>query len=179
MRSHYQPDAGIRMKRGHLGYIRVPYPSERKPVPPLFLSWRERLELERALRRGELSGLEKAFRAGKIKDYALFPAGRLRQGKAVVREKSQQAITPNPMIEKFHEIERIAEVEVIARRGRHGLRRGFSDLDQAAEIGEETKDLLGGWVAGSTMRRGIYQHGQRPELLEEAAKARGKRNKPQ
>lgn len=176
MRSHYDLEDGIRMRRGFLGKLTIPYPSERKRVPPLSLNWRERIELERAMRRGYLSDLETAYRAGELDDYAIFPGGKLRGGKAVV-ERATHPITSSYMIKLFHELERIAKVEVIRGRGRHGLRRFYSDADDEADVTEETKDLLGGWVTGSTTRQRIYKHGQRQEKLAEAARVRARRRK--
>lgn len=173
MRSHYDPEAGVKMRRGRLGRINVPYTSEKKLAPPLYLNWRERLALEHALRHGYLSDLEAAYQAGEIDDYALFPAGRLRQDKAVVERCCKPALGES-LIEWLHELERVVGVKNVKGRGWHGLRREGSERYEPATADERVKDQLGGWKKGSKMRRSTYQEDENPEVMEEASRLRAK-----
>lgn len=171
MRSHYDPEGGLQMKRGGLGRIDVPFVSDQKKAPTLYLNWRERLDLERAMRRGYLSDVEAAYQAGEIEDYAFFPEGKLREGKAVV-DRASTPTRQETLVGWLHDLERAVGVEVVTGRGWHGLRREMSDRYEDKTDDERVKDTLGGWTKGSNMRRQRYQRDENPEVLEEAARLR-------
>jgi hypothetical protein len=156
--------------------VEIPGKSRRKPIPPLTLNAWERDQLRAALTDGYLSDLELAFQAGQLKDYALFPQGRLRKGKAVV-ERSAKPIDRGTLIEKFHDYERAAGVTPEDRRAWHGLRRGFSNYYAALiRDGKITDprvlDQLQGWVRGSAMRERIYQDQEDEALQDDASDVR-------
>lgn len=156
--------------------LEIPSRSLKKRVPPVVLNRLERAALEEAITTGYLSTAEAAFRAGVVKDYALFPAGRLRQGKAIP-ERCQESIHPTTLAALFHELEEKAGVTPQPGRAWHGLRRGFSDF--YARLIKEGKikdprlaDQLQGWVIGSAMRERVYQEQESEEMLSDAADAR-------
>lgn len=167
MRSH------CRLKDG-VWRIDIPSKSLRKLVPPLILNELEARIFEKALTEGYLSDLEAAFQAGRIKDFSLFPAGRLRKGKAVV-ERSDKPILS--FINPFHDFEVAAGVTPVKGRGWHGVRRGMSDFYQnLIKTGVITDarilNQLQGWVPGSAMRERVYQDQESEELVKDASDAR-------
>lgn len=68
----------------------------------------------------------------------------------------------------FHELERLAKVAVIKGRGWYGVRRAGTDLAEDVETDERVLNSLTGH-RDSAMRRLVYQDGERPEVLAQAA----------
>lgn len=134
--------------------LKPPQKSAKKRTPRLTLNTLERAALEAALTSGYLSELEAAFQRGEISDYPLFPAGRLAKGKV----RAKEGLKPTTALNQwFHEFERAAGVEPVDGRGWHGVRRYYSDVYEPLTADERVKDAMGGWVAGSGMRRSVYQ----------------------
>ena len=158
------PEAG-------LGRIRIPYMSDRKRAPTLMLNDLERAALDRAMKTGYLSELEAARDAGMIDDYPLFPGGKLRKGKAPLREK----VLPmhgTSIQDLLHNLEAAAGVTHENGRAWHGLRRAMTDLYPEATADARLLDLLGGWAPGSKMREGTYQQKANEGVALEAARLR-------
>jgi integrase len=151
---------------GEVWRVQIPFASKRKRAPRLALSPSERAALEYALTQGYLAELEVAYTRGELEDYALFGGGKLRNGRVPV-ERSAVAMDPSSLRRMLRELERDAGVEHIRGRGWHGLRRLFADLYERVDD-DRVKDRLGGWTAGSEMRRAIYQR-QEDESLDVAA----------
>lgn len=151
--------------------VRVPFVSERKQAPTLYLNDRERAALSAAMGSGYLSECEREHQAGRLRDYALFPQGKLRAGK-VVPERAGRPMSKGYIPKLLAKLERDAGVEHVCGRGWHGLRRMFADFDETGTDDERVKDALGGWTPGSDMRRSTYQEKQSEAVHEAAAAAR-------
>lgn len=159
-------DAGI----GY-GKVQIPFTSERKRAPLVSLNKTERTALDAAMEKGYLSELEGAYKVGLVKDYALFPGGKLRNGVVPV-ERGAKPMHATSLADFLHDVEKKAGVETIKGRGWHGLRRAFTDLYPTATTDARLLDHLGGWVQGSTMREGTYQDKQNETIAARAAEMR-------
>lgn len=159
--------------------VSVPFVSARKRAPVLTLSERESAALEGAMAGGYLSELEAARRAGEIADYALFPQGRLRQGKAT-RSSCDQPMEQSTLVSLLRELEAAAGVEQVPHRGWHGIRRGMADyyarlLREGRITDPNLLDEVQGWVRGSTMRERIYRDQEDEALRSDASRLRDMR----
>jgi integrase len=121
---------------------------------------------------GYLAHLEAAFQKGEISDYPLFPAGRLKKGKAKVGPKLK-SMTRTTALEMFHDVERFAGIEPVKGRGWYGVRRTATDLAEDVEQDERVLNSLTGHRDSET-RRNFYQQRNRPEILISASNARVK-----
>ena len=112
---------------------------------------------------------EVLLQAGKIKDYPLFPAGRFKKGKAKV------VASPRPLtraaLGMFHDLERMAKVTPMPRRGWYGVRRIAADAAEDVEKDERVLNSITGH-RDSTTRRLVYQDRERPAVLNKAAATR-------
>lgn len=160
------PEAGF-------GRIKIPYLSARKRAPTLTLNELERTALDTAMTTGYLSELEAAREAGLIKDYPLFPGGKLRQVKAPLRERLMP-MHGSSIQDLLHDLEAKAGVRHEKGRAWHGLRRAMTDLYPEATADARLLDLLGGWVPGSKMREGTYQQKENEGVALEAARLRAR-----
>lgn len=168
MRSHVDlsPGAG-----SGFGTLDVPFVSERKRAPRLFLNAAERAALDAAMTTGFLSELEAARGKGLIPDYPLFPGGRLRKGKAPVRARLRP-MERTTIAGLLHDLEDAAGVAWVKGRAWHGLRRAFTNLYPEATADARLLDAIGGWVPGSRMREGTYQEKESRTVAEKAAQLR-------
>lgn len=130
----------------------------------------QRHALTRAMTRGVLADLERAYQAGEIEDYYLIPGGRLRTvedtklGK-VRRAQARHADRPlsrTALRDQWYELERIAKVEHVDGRNWYGLRRLHSDLAEDVEADARVLNRLGGWTHTET--RELYQERDRAEI---------------
>lgn len=123
---------------------------------------------------GLLANFEKAWQRGTIKDYPLFPGGRLRNGKATMPSQGAPFVrmSRRTLLTQFGEYE--AQVGIAHVRGRawYGLRRRATDRTRRATTDERVRDAAGGWTSGSSTREGIYMEEADPDVLREAAAAR-------
>jgi hypothetical protein len=71
----------------------------------------------------------------------------------------------------FKELEAIAKVDHIPRRGWYGLRRQAADMAETATNDDRVKDRLGGWQDSET-RKSIYQDRETDVLRAQAANVR-------
>lgn len=129
--------------------------------------------VDRVLTEGYLSDAEAAYQRGELADYFLFPAGRLRQGKAPAARVDRQPLGPTAIRNMFCEVERLAGVEHQPGRAFYGLRRQATDL--APEFAQDARVLnrLSGHAESSTRER-VYQDQQNELVRARAAKARRK-----
>jgi hypothetical protein len=80
-----------------------------------------------------------------IKDYPLFPGGRLQHGKSPLRKK----VIPmhgSSIQDLLHDLEENAEVTHEKGRAWHGLRGAMTDLYPEATADARLLDVHGGWV---------------------------------
>lgn len=126
-----------------------------------------RAAVDRALA-GYLSALEEKFLASST-DYPLFPAGRLRNGKAKVGTTAH--VGDGAANDLFHDLERLAGVDVLPGRAWYGLRRVATDLAQDVTTDGRALNSITGH-SSDAMRTKIYQESERPEVLQKAADTR-------
>ena len=172
LRSHCEQEAGV-------WRIAVPFVSKRKRAPVLTLSPREAEAFEAALAEGHLSELEALHRSGEIDDYALFPQGKLRQGKAT-RSGCTLPMEQSTLVSLLRDLEKAAGVESVPHRGWHGIRRGMADyyarlLREGKITDPNLLDEVQGWVRGSTMRERVYRDQEDAALRSDASKLRDMR----
>jgi hypothetical protein len=163
------PDAGT-----GFGVVQIPFVSNRKRAPRIFLNETERAAIDAAMGDGYLAELEAAFREKRLADYPLFPAGKLRKGKVPVREVPASPMDRSTLTRYLRDLEDAAQVEHIDGRGWHGLRRAFTDLYPTATADARVLDQLGGWTQGSTMREGTYQDKESDSVAAESAALRAR-----
>jgi hypothetical protein len=178
------------------GVVR-PRGRKRKKASPIFLNAEERAFLDVAMTDGYLRELEAAYQARRISDYPLFCSGKLRHPRRYVKEIKKQVtdytvpgvipldrrkhtpIDKGTLSWEFHELERVAGVDVIEGRGWYGLRRLTSDLfEELAKtmegVGQKELNIAQSWDANSRVREGIYQNKERVKALAIAAELRRK-----
>ena len=79
-----------------------------------------------ALSVGYLRHLERDYRASLRADYPLFPQGRLVQGAA--RETAPSApLGEGALVDMWHALERVADLELVPDRGWYGIRGLLTD----------------------------------------------------
>lgn len=139
------------------------------------LSMQERHALTRAMLRGHLAELERAFRAGEIEDYYLITGGRLRTIDGVLRspvERAGEAWGRTGLRKGWRKLEQIADVEHVDGRLWYGLRRLSADLAEDVESDARVLNAQGGWTHTAT-REGYQQQG-RTDIAEKASVLRTK-----
>ena len=108
------------------------------------------------------------YRAGVIKDYDTFPAGRLVMGIAKPNGKhSHMPVTRDAALGWFHDLEVIAGVQVVKGRGWNGLRRILMDAAPKYTGNEATLNTLSG--TSTAMRNEVYQDRESLESKVDAA----------
>lgn len=155
---------------GRLGHLRVPEAGKKRSAPIVFTS-EQRLALEAAFI-GYLADLETAWLEGALRDYPLFPAGRLKKGKAKVNGR-ETPMTRDAALKMFHHLETVAGVPSVRGRGWYGIRRIATDLAEDFEKDERVLNSITGHRDSAT-RRLVYQDAERPEILNQAALVRAK-----
>ncbi len=160
---------------GGLGQIEV-LGAGKKHGEVVVLTPEQRRAVDDALA-GYLANYEAAWEIGQIDDYYLFPGSKMRMlddsGRRWTR-KVRAGVKPlsrDGARVAFKQLEAIAKVDHVERRGWYGLRRIAADLAESATTDDRVKDRLGGWQDSET-RKQIYQDRQTDELRAEAAKVR-------
>ena len=127
--------------------------------------------VDEVLSTGYLAEAEASLQRGEIEDYYLFPAGRLKQGKALVDRCVHQPLGPTAIRDMFRALEKAAGVEHQPGRSFYGLRRQATDL--APEFAQDARVLnrLTGHLDSATRER-VYQDPQNELVRARAAKAR-------
>ncbi len=152
------------------------------------LTPQERAAIDQALD-GYLKDLERLYQAGLLKNYPIFPAGRLysdapsnRGGKNSVDpganrvrrarpDVGHQVINTNTMMDMFHKLELVAGVTPVPGRGWYGIRRKATDLYEDYESDQRVLNDLTGHRSSET-RRLAYQEREREEIYARAAETR-------
>lgn len=131
-----------------------------------------RVYLQSAMVIGYLSDLEAAYQAGRIDDYRLFPAGRLRAGKARADGgRGQEHVGKSWMHDQLVAVEKAAGVEHAFGRGWHGLRRAIVDEMKRRGVSREAMNAAMGWVKSSRIADEIYADPVDEESVEEGEQA--------
>lgn len=97
-----------------------------------------------AMNTGYLAEFEAAYRAGKIKDYWIFPKGKLAKGIAKFTEEKITGSSWNErsLSEEFDDLEARCGVESVPGRGFYGLKRAATDILDHLEDDEEMKNAF-------------------------------------
>jgi hypothetical protein len=138
----------------------------------------QRAALRWALEHGYLADLERAYAAGEIADYHLFPTGHfvtelLPDGRAVKRARLEHGAKPigrRALADQWARLERLAGVAHLPGRLWYGARRRQADAADEANVSPQAKLGLGGWSKEST-REG-YLEDDRVKRARAAAEAR-------
>jgi hypothetical protein len=164
------------MPAGTLGTIEIVGAGKKRGELVMFTP-EQRRAVDRALA-GYLSRYETAYRAGLVTDYPLFPGGKMHGKRDDPRPRKPFKVKPNvkPINRTgarhaFHELERIAGVDVIEGRAWYGLRRVGSDLAEDYTTDERVQNALGAWADSDTRRR-IYQDRESQAVRAKAADVR-------
>lgn len=112
-----------------------------------------------ALSSGYLCDLEAAYQAGKLTDYQLITGGRLKKGRAQVKNADTPWDTRR-MNRAWLQFETAAEVEHVKSRAWYGTRRLQTDLAEDVTSDARALNLLGGWTHTET-REGYQDEGRR------------------
>ena len=127
--------------------------------------------VDETLSTGYLREAEAAYRRCEIRDYFLFPAGKLKGGVVPLERATKGAASYESMREMFVVVERIAGVQHVEGRAFYGLRRQATDL--APEFAQDARVLnhLSGHADSATRER-IYQDPNNERVRARAAEAR-------
>lgn len=144
--------------------------------------------IDTALEDGYLSRLEKAYQQGDVDDYHLFPAGRLRKGKArpdkggkpicdswlkdQLHDLEKQIFDRNPQSEIWDQEQRDAGTMHKHQRGWHGLRRAMKKRFKDRDVPAEERNEALGWVQGSRVPERIYSDPEDEDRIERASRSR-------
>lgn len=166
MRSHLSEVPG---EEGDLK-LRIPGKKSKRGTVVL-LTPQERDAVQHALKTGFLSELERSRCSGRLKDFPLLPGGRLRDGKAPVRD-GLRPMNDRTLYDKFVQLEAVAGVEHLDGRGWYGARRTAVDLVSVTTDDEDTKNHITGHKDSAT--RGIYMDAEAPARLKSIRAVRQK-----
>jgi len=167
---------------GSLGHGRLTTPGAGKKHGVVFdLRDADADRVRAALTTGYLADLEVAYRAGKIRDYNLWPAHRLRGGRAQVRHADtsvgsrflrgqlralEDAIYAEaPGLDVWSDEQHEAKSMHIRGRGWHGLRRALTVAMKKAGVSPEAINAAMGWAPGSRMQDTIYDQREEDERI--------------
>lgn len=133
-----------------------------------------RAQIDYEMKAGYLRHLEAALQAGRIADYALMPQGRFVEGATPVRDNGRylKPISKRTLLDFFHDLEEIAGVVHVPKRGWYGLRRLWTDLGDDHVEGARARELLSGHARGSKVPDQIYRTKEDEEAIREAARGR-------
>lgn len=161
------PDAG----NGH-GTFTI-HGSLRKKGEEVYLTVEQRALADGVvdLETGHLRDFERAYQAGEIEDYPLFPGGELEDGK-VPFEQPFVMMARRTLHTYFIELEEAAGVEHVEGRAFYGMRRRSTDETRKYTDDERVRDASGGWTPNSGTRGNIYMATRDPDVLKAAARVR-------
>jgi len=147
---------------GTLGSLVVPGKPPKKQGEMILLTPEQYRTVRYELEEGYLSALEALYQAGAIRDYLLFPAGKLLKGKAPMRANAT-AMHRAAGLQFFRELEELAGVRSVAKRGWNGLRRKATDVARRYTTDAKVLNAQGGWKDSRT-REDIYQDPENVEV---------------
>jgi hypothetical protein len=142
-----------------LGQLRVSGAGT-KPGVKIDFDATQRALVDATLAEGYLRDLERLYRDGVVSNYWLWPAGRLRDGRA--RTHVTKHMDDRTLNDLWRALERLAGVPHKPGRGAYGMRRISTDLAEDLEPDERALDGLFGHTPQG-MRRGKYQNKERVE----------------
>lgn len=123
---------------------------------------------------GYLSQLEAARIEGKIADYPLFPAGRMRKGAAFIdRHATAVPMHSRTMNKHLQDAEDAAEIKHVPGRAFYGMRRQLLDAASDEGISDEGMQEHGAWSSTRTPRE-IYRDKVHKKARVEASTIRAK-----
>jgi hypothetical protein len=133
-----------------------------------------RAQIDHEMIDGYLRDCEAAYRDGRITDYALMPQGRFVRGAVPVRNdaKYNRPISRRTLLDYFHFLEEIAEVEHVESRAWYGLRRLWTDLGPEHVQTPRAREVLGGWARGSKVPEQVYASRDDEQAIRDASRAR-------
>jgi hypothetical protein len=99
-------DHGDRLQAGELGVLRIPSAGNKK-TSPIALTFDQRIAVESALT-GYLAEYEALYRVGNLSDFPLFPAGRMKKGRAKVTANAKH-LNRDGALKMFRRLEEIAK----------------------------------------------------------------------
>ena len=169
-RSHLDLDAV-----GEFGLGRLTVPgSGKKKGSKVDLDPVVRAQIDYELSAGYLRHLEKAWKEGRIADYALMPQGRFVEGATPFRDNGRylKSISKRTLLDYFHDLEELAGVAHVPGRGWYGLRRLWTDLGDEHVGGARARELLSGHARGSKVPDQVYKTKQDEVAIREAARGR-------
>lgn len=186
-RSHLDLTEGV----GSLGHGRLEVPGAGKKLGVKYdLTETDADRVRAALTIGYLANLEAAYQAGEISDYHLWPAFRLRRGRARVRNADtgvcagwlrrqlrvlEDAIFAEaPHLEIWTDAQRETESMHIHGRGWRGLRRALTTAMKNAGVSPEAINAAMGWAPGSRMQDEIYDQREEDERIAMGSEGRAK-----
>jgi hypothetical protein len=98
-----------------------------------------------AQRVGHLADLERAYREGVIRDYPLFPQGKLRLGRVPLRgDAPPEPVNERTLNDWVHELEALVGAPQLEHGGLNAFRRIFVDVYNRWERSGRVKDLIVG-----------------------------------
>jgi hypothetical protein len=127
--------------------------------------------VDEVLTSGYLADAEAALQRGELADYYLFPAGRMKEGRALVERCVGQPLGPTAIRDMFRVLEADAGVEHQQGRSFYGLRRQATDLAPEFEQDARVLNRLTGHLDSATRER-VYQDPQNERVRAQAAVTR-------
>ena len=126
--------------------------------------------IEDTLANGHLSDAEAAYRIGEVDNYFLFPAGRLKRGRASLQQSRTAHLGPTAIGKMFRALEEAAGVEHRPGRAFYGLRRQATNLAPEFQGDARVLNRLSGHR--SSQMREKYQDPENERLWARAAGTR-------
>jgi integrase len=127
--------------------------------------------VDAVLSTGYLADAEAALRRGELVDYYLFPAGRMKEGRALVERCTTQPLGSTAIRDMFRALEADAGVEHQQGRSFYGLRRQATDLAPEFEQDARVLNRLTGHLDSATRER-VYQDPHNERVRARAAETR-------
>lgn len=146
-----------------------PPPARKKATELIAFTESQLARVLDVLEHGYLREYEAAYRAGRIDDYALFPAERMIRGLAKWRAEAKP-LSRDAALKMFHRLEAVAGVESMEGRGWYGVRRIASDLVEDMVADERVQNAV--MANSKDVRRRHYQQKRRAKILAKAREAR-------
>jgi hypothetical protein len=141
----------------------------KKTTKGIALTASERRWIDDVLTWGYLAEFEAAYRAGRIKDYPLFPEQRLVRGLAVYNADAAP-IGRTAALKMWRRLEEVVGIPYVKGRGWYGVRRVSTDLAEDLEVDERVQNEV--MANTKATRRKHYQQRNRAEIAQRATELR-------